>query len=130
MGQDAWLELRVRSTTRNAPVPYTHAQFLQPNFYAMKLLLSACSLLVCATAQGGPHEPLNNPCLNASSPQSKQPWCDPKVGVDARVADMVSRMTLVEKISNLNTNGTKIDSLGLNRCAAHHASCPHENTRN
>ena len=57
---------------------------------------------------------LNNPCLNASSPFAKQPWCDATLLVDERVKDMVSRMTLDEKIANLDTGAPAIASLGLN----------------
>ena len=72
------------------------------------------SLFIAANAQGGPHVPLNNPCINASNTFSKQKWCDASVPIADRVADMVSRMTIAEKIGNLNTNAPKIDSLGLN----------------
>jgi beta-glucosidase-like glycosyl hydrolase len=41
------------------------------------------------------------------------PWCDPSVSIDDRVADMVGRMTLEEKISQLDTGGAPINSLGL-----------------
>jgi pre-mRNA-splicing factor SYF2/beta-D-xylosidase 4 len=41
------------------------------------------------------------------------PWCNATLAIEVRVADMVGRMTLAEKIPNLNTNAPKIDSLGL-----------------
>ena len=57
---------------------------------------------------------LNNPCTNATSPQAKLPWCDPTLGVEARVADMVARMSISEKIAQLGTSAPPIPSLGLN----------------
>ena len=41
-------------------------------------------------------------------------WCDPTVPIDERVDDMVSRMTLAEKIPNLDSGAPGIPSLGLN----------------
>lgn len=57
---------------------------------------------------------LNNPCLNKTTARSKQPWCDPALPIDVRVADMVSRLTIDEKITALDTSETPIASLGLN----------------
>ena len=58
--------------------------------------------------------PLNNPCLDSASPYAKQPWCNATLPIDLRVADMVSRMTIAEKIANLDTQAPEIGSLGLN----------------
>ena len=41
------------------------------------------------------------------------PWCDPTLSVEARVEDMISRMSLPEKIAALDTAGPGIASLGL-----------------
>eukprot|EP00935_MAST-01C_sp_MAST-1C-sp1_P002246 g2246.t1 len=41
------------------------------------------------------------------------PWCNPTLAIDARVADMVSRMTLEEKIGCMDSNGYPIKGLGL-----------------
>eukprot|EP00729_Bicosta_minor_P007402 gene7402-837_t len=57
--------------------------------------------------------PLYNPCTDASSNQSHLPWCDPTRSIDDRVADMVSRMTLEEKIANLDTEAPATPSLSL-----------------
>ena len=57
---------------------------------------------------------INNPCLNKTSPFAGQPWCDPTLPMDERVADMVGRLTLAEKIAALNTQTTPLPSLGLN----------------
>ena len=57
--------------------------------------------------------PLINPCLNQSSGQADLPWCDHTLPVDVRVDDMISRMTLDEKISTMNTRNAPINSLGL-----------------
>jgi hypothetical protein len=58
--------------------------------------------------------PLNNPCLDPKSNFSSQPWCDHSLPIDGRVEDMVSRMTIQEKIANLDTQAPAIPSLGLN----------------
>ena len=58
-------------------------------------------------------QPLNNPCLEVS-PQAAQPWCNHTLPVGERVADMLSRMTLAEKIASLDTESPAIPSLGLN----------------
>jgi len=62
-------------------------------------------------APAPPH--LNNPCRDASSTFSKMPWCDASLPQETRVKDMISRMTLQEKISTLDTSSPAIDSLGL-----------------
>ena len=56
---------------------------------------------------------LINPCLDKTSKFASQPWCDHTLPLDARVADMVSRLTLDEKICLQGTGGCNIDSLGL-----------------
>jgi hypothetical protein len=60
-----------------------------------------------------PITPLFNPCVGSTA-WSQQPWCDPTLPIDVRVADMVSRMTIAEKIANLDTEAPAIASLGLN----------------
>jgi xylan 1,4-beta-xylosidase len=60
-----------------------------------------------------PITPLYNPCLGHTN-HSSLPWCDPTLPVDVRVADMVSRIPLAEKIANLDTEAPAIPSLGLN----------------
>ncbi len=52
-----------------------------------------------------------NPCINTSSPQAKMPFCDHSLPLDARVKDAVGRMTLQEKIANLDTGGAAIKGL-------------------
>lgn len=56
--------------------------------------------------------PLNNPCLTA--PFGALPWCNASLSVDTRVADMVSRMSIGEKLAQLDTDAPAIPSLGLN----------------
>ena len=56
---------------------------------------------------------LINPCINASYPQSKQKWCDPTVEIGERVADMIARMSVSEKIGALRDASAPIPSLGL-----------------
>jgi len=57
---------------------------------------------------------LNNPCLNTSSKYAKQPWCNAELPIDARVKDMISRLSVAEKIDALDTSEKPLDSLGLN----------------
>jgi beta-glucosidase-like glycosyl hydrolase len=66
-------------------------------------------LAVIATAAGNA---LNNPCLSA--PHQSEPWCNTSLTIDERVADMLSKMSMDEKIPMLNTGGNDIKSLGLN----------------
>ena len=58
--------------------------------------------------------PLNNPCI-ATPPFVAQPWCNASLPFGVRVADMVGRMTLAEKIASLDTTSPAIASLGLNQ---------------
>eukprot|EP00325_Prymnesiales_sp_UTEX-LB-985_P000241 CAMPEP_0174703322 /NCGR_PEP_ID=MMETSP1094-20130205/7308_1 /TAXON_ID=156173 /ORGANISM="Chrysochromulina brevifilum, Strain UTEX LB 985" /LENGTH=773 /DNA_ID=CAMNT_0015901231 /DNA_START=17 /DNA_END=2338 /DNA_ORIENTATION=+ len=55
----------------------------------------------------------NNPCLDSTQPYHAQPWCDTSLPIDTRVADMLSRMTMAEKLPNLDTGGAEIKSLNL-----------------
>eukprot|EP00937_MAST-01D_sp_MAST-1D-sp2_P000103 g103.t1 len=57
--------------------------------------------------------PLNNPCIDSSANFSLMPWCNHLLPIDVRVADMVSRMTIAEKIAQLDTEAPAIASLGL-----------------
>ena len=60
-----------------------------------------------------PPPKLYNPCINTSSAASKMHWCDHTLPMDARVADMVSRMSLSEKIGALRDESAPIASLDL-----------------
>ena len=71
-------------------------------------------LLLLPAAAGASMAPLNNPCVDAAGPWASQPWCDHTLGQADRVSDMLSRMTLTEKIQQLDTQAPQIDSLGLN----------------
>ena len=56
--------------------------------------------------------PPPRPCTGP--PGKGLPWCDTALAIDARVADMVSRMDLkTEKIPNLDSGGAAVPSLGL-----------------
>jgi hypothetical protein len=48
----------------------------------------------------GPY--LKNPCLNHTR-FSKLPFCDPTIGLEARAADIIGRLTLTEKITALGS---------------------------
>jgi len=41
---------------------------------------------------------LNNPCIDPEGPYKSQPWCNASLDIDARVADMIGRMQLSEKV--------------------------------
>jgi pre-mRNA-splicing factor SYF2/beta-D-xylosidase 4 len=57
---------------------------------------------------------LVNPCLDATQPYAKMPFCNASLSVEARAKDAVGRMDLkTEKIPNLNTNAPAIKSLGI-----------------
>ena len=60
-----------------------------------------------------PPPTLYNPCYNASDPQAGLPWCNGSLPLPTRVADMIGRMTLEEKIAQLGTSAPAIASLGL-----------------
>ena len=55
---------------------------------------------------------LYNPCLDPSLPYQKLPFCDPLLPLDARAKDMVSRMTLEEKIGSLGNTAHSVAALG------------------
>lgn len=58
---------------------------------------------------------INNPCLNKTGAFASQPWCDASLPMDERVKDMISRLSLAEKIGALDTTAPPLPSLGLNK---------------
>lgn len=56
---------------------------------------------------------LHNPCLDTSGPYASMPWCDSSKSIDERVEDMISRMTVSEKICSLGSGACAVESLGL-----------------
>mmetsp|Transcript_19273 Transcript_19273/g.39382 ORF Transcript_19273/g.39382 Transcript_19273/m.39382 type:complete len:179 (-) Transcript_19273:157-693(-) len=56
---------------------------------------------------------MTNPCRNASAPQAAQPWCNATLPPNERVTDLLSRLTIAEKIGQLGTNAPAIASLNL-----------------
>jgi hypothetical protein len=56
---------------------------------------------------------LQNPCINASLPQAAQPWCNATLPTSVRIADMIGRMSVAEKISQLVSSSAAVPSLGL-----------------
>ena len=60
-----------------------------------------------------PTPKLVNPCTNKSTAAAAQPWCDHTLPLSKRVTDMVSRMTLKEKIGALRDQAAPISSLEL-----------------
>jgi len=75
--------------------------------------LSAVVVASAATFVGA-KDTMNNPCLDASGPYAKQPWCNASLEIDTRVNDMIGRMTIKEKIQQMDTTAPAIASLGLN----------------
>ncbi len=70
------------------------------------------ALLVTALAAGATgFDGLVNPCLNATF--AKYKFCDVSASIDDRVADLVSRLTLKEKIGALGTKTPDLPSVGL-----------------
>ena len=57
--------------------------------------------------------PLNNPCLEHAK-FARLPWCNHTLPLRIRIDDMISRMTIDEKIANLDTEVPATASLGLN----------------
>eukprot|EP01013_Petalomonas_cantuscygni_P003871 TRINITY_DN14118_c0_g1_i1.p1 TRINITY_DN14118_c0_g1~~TRINITY_DN14118_c0_g1_i1.p1 ORF type:complete len:810 (-),score=165.70 TRINITY_DN14118_c0_g1_i1:209-2638(-) len=64
------------------------------------------SILAAASA-------LKNPCLE--SPYKEQMWCDPTKPLSSRIDDLVSRLTLKEKIAALGTDTPALPSVGMER---------------
>ena len=58
--------------------------------------LSALLLFSTGVNAGGSN--LNNPCIDPEGPYKSQPWCNASLDIDARVADMIGRMQLSEKV--------------------------------
>jgi hypothetical protein len=56
---------------------------------------------------------LYNPCIVVGSPQSLMPFCNETLSLERRAADAIARMTLKEKIGNLDTGGAAIAALGI-----------------
>ena len=56
-----------------------------------------------------PHRPRTDHRMVRRAPQ----FCDPTVGIDERSADIVSKLTILEKISALGTNTGELPSVGL-----------------
>lgn len=76
----------------------------------MPLFLAA----LVATATVASAQPwLVNLCLDKAGKFAAMPWCDATKPIDDRVADMVGRMSVAEKIGALGTGTPAIPSLGL-----------------
>ena len=69
-------------------------------------------LTLASQAPAAPEGPyLNNPCLNSTFQRAK--FCDATLGVDERAADIVERLSIIEKIDALGTNTGPLPSVGL-----------------
>jgi len=58
---------------------------------------------------------LVNPCLDPTSPAASMKWCDSTRPLGERVEDMISRMTVTEKIGSMRDTAAAIPSLHLQR---------------
>ena len=74
----------------------------------MLLIITSCFVKAAAYPSG---PLLVNPCLK--SPHASSPWCNSTLPLEARIDDMLARMTQQEKINNLASHDTAIPSLGL-----------------
>jgi beta-glucosidase len=71
-------------------------------------------ILLIAIGLGMCGRPSAQTTLDASTSREAQPrYLDPKASVEERVADLVSRMTLEEKISQMQNNAPAIPRLGI-----------------
>lgn len=104
-----------KGITFMGPVPSKPSTIVSKVYFKKQQSFDADSSWTSLLRDYTPPGPLmNNPCTNASSPQARLPWCDPTLSVSVRVADMISRMTLDEKIQQGATNAPNITSLSLN----------------
>ncbi|GAB4858723.1 Probable beta-D-xylosidase 7, variant 2 [Ancistrocladus abbreviatus] len=55
----------------------------------------------------------NSPYLSSSSPTTRFPFCNPSLPITQRVQDLVSRLTLDEKIAQLTDTAPPIPRLGI-----------------
>lgn len=68
----------------------------------------ALSLLLVAAASADPSQ-----SFCAKAPQNGWPFCDPSAGLDDRAADIVSRLTLADKIAATVSASPALPSVGL-----------------
>ena len=61
-------------------------------------MMRLSALLLFATGAHAGGSTLNNPCIDPEGPYKSQPWCNASLDIDARVADMIGRMQLSEKV--------------------------------
>src|SRR5215475_9702102 len=57
--------------------------------------------------------PLASPQIGASGQESSPPYKDPSLPIEKRVDDLVSRMTLEEKVSQMTNAAAPIERLGV-----------------
>jgi hypothetical protein len=57
---------------------------------------------------------LYNPCLDTTLPYHAMPFCNPTLPLETRAKDMITRMTLAEKIGTLGNSAPAVVGLGTN----------------
>lgn len=89
------------------------------------LKLAAISLIFCASAQAADStSSADTSTAGLPSVTGPEIWKDPSQPVDARVRDLMSRMTLKEKVSQLLANPLAIPRLGI-PAYSHRNECLH-----
>ena len=56
---------------------------------------------------------LQNPCAARNSSYASQPWCNVSLGLEARVADAVQRLSMATKLQMFASNNPPLPALGL-----------------
>ena len=78
---------------------------------SMKLIYATFTLSLALVKGQGKHVNVN-PCIDNTN-FTEADFCDITLPIDLRIADILDRMTLSEKIDNLGTTTQPTDSLGL-----------------
>jgi beta-glucosidase len=70
------------------------------------------TLVAAAVAlAAGQGKPVYNPCT--ASPYNGQPWCNVTLDVDTRVADLLTRIPVADKIGMFNTASGGSSAVGI-----------------
>ena len=72
-----------------------------------------CALMLLLVMAAGLIVPLTGSGMTGSARQAPKPYLDPSLPIEKRVDDLVSRMTLEEKVSQMVNVAAAIDRLGI-----------------
>jgi len=81
---------------------------MKNNAYLFIVLLPVALLSATSCREGARHEQ-----SHVTSSAEKMPFMDPKLPTDERVADLIGRMTLAEKVSQMTHDSPAIERLGV-----------------